>query len=150
MKKIIVTIAVMATIGIIGTQIASAGWGGYGSCWSGNGTTAGTDTATSEARAAFFKDTTDLRTQIAVKRVELGTLLHDSSADPATIDTLRSELGDLATELQQKAKDAGIGFGGNGYMMNPGFGMGPAMMGYDAMGPEMMGWSNGQRTPASR
>ena len=124
MKKIIVLIALLGTLGFIGTLIATAGPGGM-TGYNANTTMMTTGTG-SEQWQKFITETVELRKEIAVKRIELGALYYDENADQGKIDTLRKEIFDLQEELHQRMAEAGIGDGSWGYGMG-----GLGMMGYD-------------------
>jgi len=80
-------------------------------------------------RAAFLKDTLQLRQTKAIKRIELRTELAQVKPDQAKIKALQDELIDLRAQLAKKANDAGLpgyGFGrGKGRGFGPGMGYGP-------------------------
>jgi zinc resistance-associated protein len=56
-----------------------------------------------EARA-FFKETSDLRTEVMVKQIELRQERAKSTPDTAKVEALQKELTDLRAKLQAAAK----------------------------------------------
>ncbi|MCB2226262.1 MAG: periplasmic heavy metal sensor [Desulfarculaceae bacterium] len=86
-------------------------------------------------RAAFLKDTMQLRQTMALKGIELRTEYAQATPDAAKIKALQTEMIDLRAQMAKKATNAGLpayGFGGRG----KGRGFGPRGGGY---GPGMMG-----------
>lgn len=156
MKKKIMTVVVIAGLGLVGLNYAHAGWGGRGAGW--NGGYYGNcpqfqgaqynqvDPATQEKFDKFFDDTQDLRKQIAVKRAEKQALMRSTNPDPAALSKVTGELFDLQSAMRQKAEEAGVtaymgprGMGGNGPGMGgPGMrgGRGGRFMGGPMMGPQ--------------
>ncbi|MFZ5775819.1 MAG: periplasmic heavy metal sensor [Thermodesulfobacteriota bacterium] len=133
MKKTLLAIAAIATIGLTGYQFAEArpGYGpgnGNGPCAQGQ-----LDEATTKARDKFFNDTAELRKKMTVKHAELNAVLAAATPDEKKAAKLSEELFDLRETMQKKAQESGIagklcgGFGG-GMGMGMGMGMGPGMM----------------------
>ena len=99
-----------------------------------------------KSRAAFLKDTQDLRAQIAQRRVELSTLWSQPNPDRARITALSNQLVDLQAQLAKKRNQYLANFGGAGFGPGfcPGFGGGYHMMG---RGMGMMGMGMGYGGP---
>jgi len=142
-RKIIIAIAIIAGLGLVGFQQASArGWGGgcpgYGMNYQ------QLDDATKAKVDAFRAETANLRKEIAMKRAEKRALLNNQAPDPQAVAKVEGQLFDLRTEMQNKAGDAGIpmmgmrqmGMGGPG---NGGMGRGMGR----GMGPcyNQQGWN---------
>lgn len=137
MKKIIAAVAVVATVGLFGSQFALAQRGmgggmgpgmGPGNCWQ-TGTPGANaqvmDETTLATRQAFLDATTDLRREMAGKRAEMRAIMNSASPDEARAGKLAEEMFDLRTQIQAKATETGWkgGFGGGGYWCN-GYGPG--------------------------
>jgi zinc resistance-associated protein len=134
MKRIAITLALVAGIGIFaaGTGFAWRGGGGYGpgSCpgW-GGGYAAQTDNTKYQK---FLDETAPIRKELAADRAELNALMSTANPDPARVRALTEEIVDARTELQSKAREhniAGRGYGpgrdgGRGWGHGPGYGRG--------------------------
>jgi len=121
MKKIITILAIVVTVGFIGTHAVNAHW--YQSNYGGMHHWGPYNTNYEENnvdRTKFYTETVDLRKAIATKQIELNTLLYDKNSNKETIKSLESEIFDLNEELNKKAVNAGIGNGHWGHMMNYG------------------------------
>lgn len=139
MKKTLLTIAVIATIGLSGYQFADAQpGGGYGygmgpGYMMGQGYGPQVNEQTTKAQEKFFNDTKDLRKQLYTKRVELNAVLTSEHPDESKVAKLSGELFDLREAINQKATESGLtGRGYGGYFCNGpwGGGHGHGMMGY--------------------
>jgi Spy/CpxP family protein refolding chaperone len=110
-RKALVVVALVAGLGFTGLQQASArGWGG-GSSQQGYGYGMNyqmMDEATMAKVDAFRAETTELRKQIAMKRAEQRALMGSQTPDPAAVSKIAGELFDLKTEMQTRAKEAGV------------------------------------------
>ncbi|MEE4243321.1 MAG: periplasmic heavy metal sensor [Desulfopila sp.] len=133
-QKALIVVALVAGLGVAGLQQASArGWNG-GPCPQGYGQGYGMnyqmmDNETRDTFDAFRAETTGLRKQIAMKKAEQRALMSSQTPDPAAVSKIAGELFDLKTEMQTKAKEAGVpwmmgprGKGGSGH-----YGMGRCM-----------------------
>ncbi|MGV1098773.1 periplasmic heavy metal sensor [Thiovibrio sp. JS02] len=139
MKKTLLTIAAVATIGLAGFQLAEARpWaGGPGYMMGGPGCGQQVDEETAKAREKFFSETTELRKNMFAKRAELDAVLNATNPDEKKAAKLSAELFDLREAMHKKATESGIagrGMGG-GYFCNgpgggPGAGPGGRGMGY--------------------
>ena len=77
---------------------------------------------------AFFKDTQDLRKEMAMKQAEKQALMRSDNPDPAALSQITGELFDLRTTMRQKAEEADVsqfigpmgGRGGGPGMRGPG------------------------------
>ena len=141
-KKLLVVLFV-ACIGLPGYQTAAArGWGGGGGyggdcpygCYGAN--MQQLDEATIAKHEAFRADTVELRKQMAMKRAEKRALMNSQNPDPAAVAQVEGELFDLRTQMQAKAKEAGV------VMMG---GQGRGWGGKGGHGGRMMGCGNQQR-----
>jgi Spy/CpxP family protein refolding chaperone len=107
---------------------------------------AGTKSKVIDERIAFIQNTAQLRTDIAVRRLELEKLLIADRRDTNAVNAKYEEMGNLQYRLQQAALASNSAInklvpdaerGGYGWNMM-GYGMGYGMMGYGA-GYGMMG-----------
>ncbi|MBU1276817.1 MAG: periplasmic heavy metal sensor [Proteobacteria bacterium] len=146
MKKLMVILGSMALVATMAVGAWAGPWGqgpGYGpgncpgyAAGSGGGPGYGPGANMSKEdyekfqanRAAFMKDTLQLRQSLATKRVELRTLYAQPDADQAKIKALNNELIDLRAQLAKKANDAGLA--GNGFGRGFRGGPGGRGMGY--------------------
>ncbi len=132
MKKIFVITALIASMGIIGLQQASAANKGMGM---GAGSQKGCaqynqlDAASQAKVDKFHDDTKALRRQMMMKHAEEHAVLKTDNPDPAKAAQLAGEIFDLHETMQGKAKEAGVQdlIGQCGCM--GGMGMGQGMMG---------------------
>lgn len=113
-RRILIVVALIAGLGLVGLQQASArGWGGGGNgdgCFcQGNGPGyQQLDDATKAKVDAFKADTQDIRKQMAMKRAEKQALMGSQTPDAAAVAKVAGELFDLRTEMSEKAKEAGV------------------------------------------
>ena len=139
MKKTLITLATIATIGLAGYQFADArpgygtgpgqgmgpGYGIGGPCSAAQGQL---DEASIKAREKFFADTAELRKKMTAKHAELQAVMAGSTPDEKKAAKLSEELFDLRETMHKKAQESGIagrfcgGPGGGG--MGMGMGMG--------------------------
>jgi len=144
MKKTILAVAAIATIGLAGYQFADAQpWGGgqgMGPGWEMMGPQGQGQGQMSEetlkAREKFFNETKELRKKMFSKRTELDAVMSGEKPDAQKAAKLSEELFDLRTQMHKKAQEAGLaqaGFG-PGFCGGPGGGQG---MGY---GPHHRSW----------
>lgn len=120
MKKTMLTLALAATLGLAGFQLADARPGGYGP-GSGYGAAAGycdgpncvaqgaIDEETRQAREAFYEATQELRRTIQTKQAQLQAAIN--AGDEARTITLSEELFDLRDRMRDQASEAGIARG---------------------------------------
>ena len=122
MKKALLTIAAVATLGLAGYQMVDAqpygpGYGmmapGYGMMGTGYGGQV-PDEATLKAQEKFYQDTTELRKKMVTTRTELHALMSADNPDSQKAAKLSGELFELREQMHAKATEAGItkGFGG--------------------------------------
>lgn len=146
MKKTLLAIAVVATLGIVGYQVADAGPngpGGYGMMGQGYGMMGagsgpqGLDEQTLQAREKFFKETTELRKKMTAKRTELQAVMSGEKPDEKKAAKLSEELYDLREQMRAKALEGGITTAAGGYFCNGPYGAGGPGMG---SGPRHHGW----------
>ncbi len=81
-----------------------------------------------DAQAQFLKQTSELRLQYALKRIELRKLWLAEDPDYAKVRAVSKELAEMQLKLMEKAPERGYGYGGmgmGGMMHGPGWGMGP-------------------------
>jgi Spy/CpxP family protein refolding chaperone len=133
MKKTLLAVAAIATIGLAGYQVAEAQpWGGgpgmgHGCAMMGMGQGQGqVSEETMKAREKFFNENTDLRKKMVSKKTELRAVMSGEKPDEKKAAKLSEELFDLRTLMHKKAQEAGIaqaGFG-PGFCDGPGMGMG--------------------------
>jgi len=141
MKKTVVAIVAMATLGLAAYQVAEArsgmgpgdGMMGPGHAWQ------ATDEATQKAQEKFLAETTELRRKMAAKHAEMRALMGGANPDGKQAAKLSEEMFDLREQMRAKAKDAGLASGvGCGMCDGPGMGRG-MMMGMGG-GPKHRGW----------
>ena len=131
MKKTLLTVAAIATIGLAGYQLAEAQpWGGGPGmglgCAMMGGSGQGQEPMSEEtlkAREKFFNETTELRKKMCSKNTELEAVMSGVKPDEKKAAKLSEELFDLRGQMHKKAQEAGLaqaGFGCGG----PGMGMG--------------------------
>ena len=133
MKKTLLAVAAIATIGLAGYQVAEAQpWGGgpgmgHGCAMMGMGQGQGqVSEETMKAREKFFNENADLRKKMVSKKTELRAVMSGEKPDEKKAAKLSEELFDLRTLMHKKAQEAGIakaGFG-PGFCDGPGMGMG--------------------------
>ena len=148
MKRTVVIIGSLALVGALAAGAWAGPWGqgrgyGPGNCPGPGGQYQKMSkeefAQLKQKRAAFMKDTMELRQKMAVKGIELRTLAVQPTPDEAKIKALRDELIEMRAELAKKANDAGLsGFWrmGKGY----GRGVGPGMRGGGYGGGPGRGW----------
>lgn len=142
MKRALIAIAAVVSIGLLGLQMATAQPGGmmgrgmgpgYGPC-GGPGGKALTEEEI-KAHDAFLDKTTELRKKLVMKRAEMKAVMHSENPDGKKAAKLSGELFELRNQLRQKAKESGLktGYG------NCGCGMGGGMGGGMGHGRHMKG-----------
>lgn len=153
MKKSIIIVAVIATVGFVASAFAGWGAGGYGHRgggwhhmgWGGSGDGYGynhnlTDEqkkALDQERQAFLNASDSIRQDLSAKNLELRSELAKDNPDAQKAAALQKEISKLESDLDQKqldfmlnarkvAPDAGRGYmmGGRGGMMGYGPGSG--------------------------
>jgi Spy/CpxP family protein refolding chaperone len=102
-----------------GYGMAGPGWGG-GPGW-GRQLSQEDQEKFNQARAAFLKETMELRQKQAAKRIEIRTLTAQPNYDQAQAQALADELTDLRAQIQKKRNEH-LGQFGGGY--GPGGGRG--------------------------
>lgn len=134
MKKTLLAVAAIATIGLAGYQLAEAqSWGGgpgMGPGWTMMGGTGQGQGQMSEetlkAREKFFNETTELRKKMFSRKTELDAVMSGEKPDEKKAAKLSEELFDLRGQMHKKAQEAGLaqaGFG-PGFCGGPGGGQG--------------------------
>jgi Spy/CpxP family protein refolding chaperone len=100
-------------------------------------------TALDKERAAFFKETANIREDLYAKQLALQSELSKSDPDTAKASELQKDISELERKLDQKRIDHMIKMkkispnGGRGFAM-----MGGPMMGGPMMGGHMMGYGS--------
>lgn len=131
MKKTLLAVAAIATIGLAGYQLAEARPSGGGSGMGPGNAMMGSpghgqeqmSEETLQAREKFFGETTELRKKMFSKKTELDAVMSGEKPDEKKAARLSEELFDLRGQMHKKAQEAGLtkaGFGCGG----PGMGMG--------------------------
>ena len=125
MKKSMVTLAIISTLGLAGISLAQAaatvargfapgyGCGGYGY---------GAPAASREdfeTREKFYAETTDLRRQLFDKRNEYVAALNQEPVDSEATRKLATEIADLRQQIGQLAQERGVYLGGPEYCLGP-------------------------------
>ena len=158
LTKLIVVLAVIATVGFVASAFAGWGAGGYGHRgpgwrhmgWGGTGygykqnLTEEQRKALDQERQAFLNTTESLRQDLYTKNLELRSELAKDNPDAQKAAAVQKDISKLESELEQKqldfmlnarkvAPDAGRGYmlGGRGGMMGygPGYGSGAGRRG---------------------
>ena len=139
LTKLIVVLAVIATVGFVASAFAGWGAGSYGHRgggwhhmgWGGSGDGYGynqnlTDEqrqAIEQERRAFLKETDDLRQNLYAKELELRSELAKDDADAQKAAAIQKDISNLEAELDQKRLDHVVKMkkvnpdAGRGYMM---------------------------------
>lgn len=135
MKKTLLAVAALATIGLAGYQLAEAQpWGGGPGMGPGcammGGAGQGQEPMSEEtlkAREKFFSETTDLRKKMFSKKTELDAAMSGAKPDEKKAAKLSEELFDIRGQMHKKAQEAGLaqaGLGCGGMGMGMGMGCG--------------------------
>ena len=128
MKKVVVGLAILASLGLIASQALA--WGPYGGCGmrgSGGGYYANVDPSPAEQN--FLNDTVKLRKDLADKEAEYDALMDQPNPDPKRANQLSQEIFEIRSQLRAKAES--YGFAGRGPSGNwHGSHMGPYAGGY--------------------
>lgn len=135
MKKTLLAVAAIATIGLAGYQLAEAqpsgggpGMGPGNAMMGGPGQGQGQmSEETLKAKEKFFDETTELRKKMFSKKTELDAVMSGEKPDEKKAARLSEELFDLRGQMHKKAREAGLtkaGFGCGGPGMGMGMGMG--------------------------
>lgn len=138
MKKTLLAVAAIATLGLAGYQLAEAQpWGGGpgmgpGCAMMGMGQGQGqVSEEIIKAREKFFNENTELRKKMFSKKTELDAVMSREKPDEKKAAKLSEELFDLRGQMHKKAQEAGLAKAGFG----PGLCGGPGGMGMGA-GPQ--------------
>ena len=134
MKKTLLAVAAIATIGLAGYQLAEAQpWGGGmgmgPGCAMMGASGQGQEQMSEEtlkAREKFFNETTELRKKMFSKNTELEAVMNGAKPDEKKAAKLSEELFDLRAQMHKKAQEAGLPQAGCG-CGGPGMGMGMGM-----------------------
>jgi zinc resistance-associated protein len=118
MKKIISVTVLVSAVGLATGLYAMGGMGGM-NCNGPMGANVKPETA-----KEFFKETSDLRTDMMVKRIELRQEMAKETPDQAKIDALRREMGDLRAKMQDSGKKYGMAMNCDDCGMGGGMGRG--------------------------
>lgn len=138
MKKIIMALAIVATIGFASTSALA--WGMHG--WNGNGNGCGYGAGYSsqvddKTYQEFLDSTAELRSAIRADRAELAAVMAGQNPDPKRVRALTENIDKNAAAIGEKAEALGLnerGFAGRGAGRGMGRGMGPGMMRGGMMG----------------
>jgi zinc resistance-associated protein len=112
MKKVIIVLAMVVSLGLVASQ-ALAQWGPYGGCgmWGpGGGYSANVNPG--PADQDFLNDTAELRRDLAGKEAEYDALMVLPIPDPKRAAKLSQEIFDIRRQLRAKAQT--YGFAGRG------------------------------------
>ena len=107
MKKLIIVLAVIATVGVIAIQVSACMWDGYyegGPMWGHSGNYA----PQSGAYQDFLNETTQLRQDLASKRGEYSALMAQPSPDPKSAAKLSQDITALQDRLRTQAHAKGF------------------------------------------
>lgn len=130
MRKFIGAAVLVSTV-ILATGLYAMGGMGGMNCNGPMGSNVQPDTA-----RQFFKETSDLRTDMMVKRIELRQEMTKATPDHAKVDALRKEMADIRAKIQDAGKKYGMAM--NCDNCGTGGGMGKGMGGNcDKMGGGM-------------
>lgn len=131
MKKTLLAVAAIATIGLAGFQLAEAQPSGGGPGMGPGGAMMGEQAQGQgqmseealKAREKFFNETTELRKKMFSKKTELDAVLSGENPDEKKAARLSEELFDLRDQMHKKAQEAGMAKAGFGCGGRPGMGM---------------------------
>jgi len=107
MRKILIALALIITVGFVVSQAWAWGGGRYGQGRGFCGMGGGRYMADVGPRAygEFMNNTADLRSQLAQKRVEYQTLMAQPDPQQDQVTQLRQEMNDLHGRIQSQAPD---------------------------------------------
>lgn len=115
MKKALLALAVITTIGLAGFQSAEArSSGGNHGHMMGSGQGRQLDEETAKVHEKFMAETTELRRQMHAKKTELRAVLANEKPDEKKAARLSEELFDLRENMRAKAKESGLSSRGMG------------------------------------
>ena len=106
MKKLIIVMAVVATVGFVAIQVSACMWDGY----YGGGPIGGYSGGYFQQGGAyqdFLNETTQLRQDLAAKRGEYNALMAQPSPDPKRAAKLSQEITVLNDKLRAQAQAKG-------------------------------------------
>ena len=116
MKKIVTTVALCLCLGVIGSQLANAGWN-----WE-TGNSAAPAAQSDQARQTFFAQTAELRQTMAAKRTAYFNLMNTSplsEENKAQAKELWQDIFDHQTQLRAMADELGLKDIGPGQACDP-------------------------------
>ena len=116
MKKVFVGLAILVSLGLVGSQALASGpyYGGCG-MWGPRGGYYG-DVNPSTAQQSLLNDTAKLREDLAGKEAEYDSLMAQPNADPKQVAKLSQEIFEIRKQLRTKAQSYGFaGRGPRGY-----------------------------------
>jgi len=100
MKRIIVILAVLASVAFIGSQVLAWAGGGYGKGGFGH-----KSSMTNEQHARFVQETEPLRSELWQVRAQRQELLNQGSPSQEKLQELNQKIAELQTKMQLKAKE---------------------------------------------
>lgn len=109
-KKKILIVAMVASLGLAGLQQVSArGWNdGDCDCYNNNARYQTLDESTKTKIEAFQASSLQLRKQMAMKRAEKTALLEAQTPNPQAVSKVAGEIFDLRQAIKEKANEAGL------------------------------------------
>lgn len=131
MKKTLLALALITTIGLAGYQTAEArSCGGGPGQMMGHGQGQQLDGEAAKNHEKFMAETTALRKQMHSKKTELKAVLANDKPDEKKAAKLSEELFDLRENMRAKAKESGLSQAGHmGYLCDGPHGGGRGMGG---------------------
>ena len=105
MRKLVITLAVVAVVGLVASQALAWGpWGQGGWCPMGSHYGA----YTGGAYQNFPNDTAQLRQELAAKHGEYNALMAQPNPDPKRTAQVSQEIARLQEQIQSKAQSSGM------------------------------------------
>ena len=131
MKKLLIVLVAVVSLGFIASQSLACMWDGYwGSPMGGYSGGYAPGMNPGGAYQNFLNDTAKLRQELAGKQAEYSALMAQPSPDPKRIGQLSQRIAGIHNQLQAKAQASGLpGQGTYGTPMR-GYGYGPGYGGW--------------------
>jgi hypothetical protein len=109
MKKVIIVLVLVISIGFIGSQVLAQCWDGYWrgpmrGAWGRHHSNVSPDVSHQD----FLNETSKLRQELAIKQGEYNALMAQPSHDPQKAEQLSREIVGLSAQIQAKARAHGL------------------------------------------
>jgi hypothetical protein len=105
MKKVLIALVLVISIGFVGSQVLAQCWDGY---W--RGPMRGgwgwhqSNVSPDASYQGFLDETSNLRQELSIKQGEYNALMSQPNPDPEKAAQLSSEIAGLVTQIQAKAR----------------------------------------------